>query len=86
MLSLPESGHLLKLLLSALHGQVFSFIQAVLKVFHRHLQVLLHPLQHSWPLEQLLLFHSEAELHPPRASSWCLEDLCSATDNKRKGV
>uniref|UniRef100_A0A3B4FY75 Si:ch211-158m24.12 n=1 Tax=Pundamilia nyererei TaxID=303518 RepID=A0A3B4FY75_9CICH len=63
MLNLPESGHLL---LSTLHGQVFSLIQSVLKVFHRHLQVLLHPLQ-------LLLFHSEAELHPPQASSWCLE-------------
>uniref|UniRef100_A0A3P9C5Y7 Uncharacterized protein n=1 Tax=Maylandia zebra TaxID=106582 RepID=A0A3P9C5Y7_9CICH len=58
----------LELLLATFHGQVLSFIKAVLQVLHCHLQVLLHPLQMSTGVSLHLLLDSQGIIPAPDLS------------------
>uniref|UniRef100_A0A8C5I1S6 Uncharacterized protein n=1 Tax=Gouania willdenowi TaxID=441366 RepID=A0A8C5I1S6_GOUWI len=58
----------LELLLAAFHSQIFCFIKAVLQVFDRHLQILLHPLQMSTGVSLHLLLDSQGIVPAPDLS------------------
>uniref|UniRef100_A0A4W6DDJ9 Uncharacterized protein n=1 Tax=Lates calcarifer TaxID=8187 RepID=A0A4W6DDJ9_LATCA len=65
----PHPGlQFLELLLATLHGQILSFIKAVLQVLHGHLQVLLHSLQMSTGVTLHLLLDPQGIVPAPDLS------------------